>query len=96
MPTFVGDIEMRLITCECGITWAAPEKWFKKCENSHKTFNCPNGCRRYFPQESDKERLARLLETEREYRASAQAEAGKLRRSLTAYKGFATKLKRKS
>lgn len=95
MTTFVGNIEMRLTTCECGLTWAAPESWFKERENSHKIFRCPNGCELSFQGESDKERLVRLLEQERKCCAWARADAGGLKRSLAAYKGVVTKLRRK-
>ena len=67
-------LEMRIEICDCGMMWAAPEKWFNDREQDHKTFHCPNGCPRHFPQENEEE---------------------KLKRSLRAYKGVITKLKKK-
>lgn len=95
MNQFITGIEMRTVTCECGITWAAPEGWFNEREKDHKTFFCPNGCGRYFPQESDEERLKRLLDSERRRCISAKEEANFLERSLRAYKGQVTRLKKK-
>lgn len=92
---YLANIGMRVTVCECGLTWAAPEKWFKERERDHKTFRCPNGCRRHFPQESDKERLQRLLDNERRCCINAREEANYFERQSRAYKGHVTRLKKK-
>jgi len=61
MSEYLTSLNMRVVTCACGLTWAAPEKWFRERQKNHKIFYCPNGCQRYFPDESDEERLERLL-----------------------------------
>lgn len=53
MAEILNHLEMRVVTCECGLTWAAPEAWFKHRQRDHKTFYCPNGCPRWFPSEPD-------------------------------------------
>lgn len=92
---YLTELKMRVSTCSCGLTWAAPESWFLDHENSHKTFYCPNGCARHFPRENEKERLKRILEHERRCCIAAREEANKIERSLIAYKGHVTRLKTK-
>ena len=95
MSQFVDGIEMRMVTCDCGIHWAAPEAWFQARMKDKKTFHCPNGCLRYFPQETEEQRLKKRLMQEERCCISAREEANTLERRLTAYKGLVTKLKRK-
>ena len=95
MSQYLTVLNMRVSTCSCGLTWAAPEQWFKEREKDHKTFQCPNGCRRYFPKENEEERLGRLLTQERKCCISAREEANVLERQCRAYKGHMTRLKQK-
>jgi len=83
-------------TCgECGIVWATTKVFENARQNDHKTFYCPNGCRRHYPQESDKERLERLLKQEKNCCAVAKHEADYFFRSSNAYKGHFNRVKAK-
>ena len=92
---YLTEIQMRKSVCACGITWAAPEKWFKEREEDHKKFYCPNGCKIHFPQENETEKLKRQLKQEQECCITAIEEYNKIERSLFAYKGHVTRLKGK-
>ena len=94
MPN-LAVIGMRVVTCSCGITWAAPGEWFKEREDTHKTFYCPNGCRRHFPQENKEEKLKRLLESKTECCLRAEKAVESIERTAIAYKGHVTRLKKK-
>ena len=93
---YLAEIGMSVSVCEgCGITWAAPIKWHEERIQDHKTFYCPNGCKRYYPQENEEEILARLLDQERSCCIAAREEAKTLERQTRAYKGHVTRLKKK-
>lgn len=48
---------------ECGIPYAVPDYFIPQRQKDHKTFYCPNGHQRYFPEgESEAARLRRMLE----------------------------------
>jgi hypothetical protein len=52
------DIVLSVRTCsECGISYAIPESFVEQRRKDHKTFYCPNGHGRHFPQQSDEEIL---------------------------------------
>lgn len=95
MARYLTNINMRTTTCSCGITWAAPTRWFKDREDDHKTFYCPNGCSRHFPQESEEERLSRQLKEKKACCLRAELAVGFMERSTVAYKGHITRLKNK-
>ncbi len=95
MTVFAANIEFRIMTCSCGLTWAAPEKWFKEREQDKETFYCPNGCSRWFPQETEEHKLKRLLADEQNCCIAAREEANSFERRVVAYKGVVTKLRRK-
>lgn len=99
---FVANIEMEVHVCPCGISWAAPKSFFDKRREDHKTFYCPNGCPRHYPQESKEEKLKRQLrekstrlQEEIQCCIEAREEANRLERKAWGYKGYATKLKKK-
>ena len=94
--------DYEVFSCECGATYALPSAFVKKLRDSHKTFYCPNGCSRYFPQESDKEILQRKNEELKKNLFEAndrvtywfdRSESEK--RSKAAYKAHHTILKKK-
>jgi hypothetical protein len=94
--------EFDLLTCSCGATYALPTAFVKVRMDDHETFYCPNGCAKYYPQESDKEKLRRekealeiqLYDSKRaseHWRENAEAE----KRSKAAHKAHYTILKKK-
>lgn len=94
MTIYVDNIEMEATTCSCGITWAAPKQWFDMRRQDHSTFSCPNGCQRYYPQESREDKLKRLLKQKEACCFTAKQELEYTTASLRAYKGVVTKLKK--
>jgi len=95
MTYFVANIEMEVLQCDgCNVTFATTSVFIKARRDDHKIFYCPNGCIRYYPQESGKERLQRLLDQERECCIAAREEAGHLERRVWGYKGQLTKAKK--
>jgi len=94
MAEYLTEIGMETLSCGCGITFAAPKKWVEERKRDRKTFYCPNGCHRYYPKENEEERLKRLLAQEQRCCISARNEANTLERSVRAYKGQITKLKK--
>lgn len=95
MTVFAANIEFRIMTCSCGLAFAAPEEWCKTREKDQRTFWCPNGCSRWFPQETEEHKLKRLLADEQNCCIAAREEANSLERKVIAYKGVVTKLRRK-
>ncbi len=93
MTQYLTDINMRVITCSCGITWAAPEAWFKDKQECHNTFYCPNGCRRHFPQENKEERLKRQLKDVQNCCVDYEQQSVSLTRSNIALRGHLTRKK---
>lgn len=95
-------VEMEVLTCECGIVYAVPTAWVKERREDHKTFYCPNGCRRWFPHKAEKEKLEerisglqdRLAATSTLYHR-ARDEAEHNVRRFNGLKGYVEKLKRR-
>ena len=54
--------EFEVMTCSCGATYALPKSFVQERRDDHKTFFCPNGDSRHFPQMSDEEKLQKQLE----------------------------------
>lgn len=53
--------EFEVLVCTCGATHALPQEFLSERQDDHKTFYCPNGCKRHYPQMSDEERLKQQL-----------------------------------
>ena len=91
---FTANVEMSIHECgSCGVTWAITKGYEDARREDHKTFYCPNGCSRHYPQENKEEKLKRLLNSERKCCVAAREEANTLERSYRAYKGHVTRLK---
>lgn len=91
------------ITCDgCGITYAMPQAFHDALNRNHKTFFCPNGCERHYPQKSDIEQLKeKLKRSELELQATDQQRikqrirADSAERSNQALKGVVTRTKKR-
>ena len=45
---------------ECGVEYAVPDDFQRRRQKDGQTFYCPNGHPRYYPGESDDEKIDRL------------------------------------
>ena len=88
------ELNMRVSTCSCGITWAAPEDWIAEKRKTHETFYCPNGCNRYFPEENKEEKLKRQLNDVQDCCVRYERKSEELGRSNIALKGHLTRKKK--
>ncbi len=92
---------LELQTCaECGISFAAPERFMDARRDDHKTYYCPSGHSLWFPQASDAEKAQaeaekykRLWKDEQRYSAGVLNERNAAQKQLSASKGQMTKLK---
>lgn len=87
------QIKMRYSTCSCGLTWAAPEQWFKEREKDHKYFYCPNGCERWFPDVMEKS-LERRLKEKDACCTRLESTVEHQEHVINGYKGHVTKLRK--
>jgi len=83
---------------QCGIAFALPLEYVESRRNDHKSFYCPNGHSRYFPEKNDVERLSEQLSIARkehnecvirlsETIEEKDTEIGDLKRSRAHYRG---------
>ena len=86
---------------ECGQSYALTKSFLDKRRSDHKTFYCPNGDPRHYPQMSSEERLQKQIEhcrTDMEFwKDSYDSKAEHLQsvqRSRSAYKGTVTRMKK--
>ena len=71
-------VELQLETRECNechIIYGVPMEFIKWRREDHKTFWCPNGHARHFPQENEAEALRTKLRAENLARESAERRA---------------------
>lgn len=80
MQTFAHTIGFSVITCECGVTYGLPDDFIASRRKSHKTFYCPNGCARHYPQKNEAEKLRDELERAQGERDRARIRQNELRR----------------
>jgi hypothetical protein len=106
VTTIEIGITLETIVCGsegCGIIFALPETWLRERRRDHKTFYCPNGHNRYYPQKSDEEILREQLATAQgnlNYYQNLAKNRSKeiltLERSRAALKGQTTKLRKRA
>lgn len=95
MAYFVANIEMSTHECgTCGVVYALTKQFERERLKDHGTFYCPNGHTWHYPQESEEERLKRMLGQKRKCCIAAREKANALERSCSAYKGHVTRLKK--
>lgn len=80
-----NDILTVLSCGECGITFAVPEEWRQTRREDHKTFYCPNGCRRWYaPGTSELEKTQQYLDNARKRLQWAEEAQERTRQELKA------------
>ena len=78
-------VAFEILVCDCcQIKFGAPSGFDAARRKDHKTFYCPNGCERYYPQDNVEEALrkklhAATLEKERAERLTREAWAAEQR-----------------
>lgn len=78
MPSVQIEFSVTLETlecCECGVTFALPEKFIRERRNDHLMFYCPSGHRQHFAQETAEEKLRRQVKQYQRQAELLQAEA---------------------
>ncbi len=101
MPALQEYVDtLEIIECTCGVVYGLTEQFIRYRREDHETFYCPHGCRRHYPQESDKEKFKRQRDTARRRAASAEGQATReretaeyYRRSAAASRGHLTRIK---
>ena len=93
--------EFEVLTCTCGATHALPEGFLSERRDDHKTFYCPNGHRRHYPQMSDEEKLKKQLkhcQADRDFWMDGHDNAVEkqmaLKRSRGSLRGVITRMKK--
>jgi len=85
---------LTVISCDgCGVTFGISVGFYSARRDDHKTFYCPNGCRRAYSVRSETEQLQIDLRYARSARDAARDQATAAERSARAHKGHATRLR---
>lgn len=89
--------------CVCGIKFAVPKDWERERLNDHKSWFCPNGHSQYYSGKSDAEKAQERADRLADELARANTRALREReakeaaeRSAVAYKGHATRARKKA
>lgn len=69
--TYTGTLIPR--ECSCGVIYAITDRFEAARREDHKTFYCPNGCSRHYPQKTETEKLRDRLARERHIREQTHA-----------------------
>lgn len=81
-----------VIECgDCGALFGITNDFITQRQQDHKTFYCPNGHSRYYPQENEEERLKRLLNNAESNVAHVREALAREKSSHAATKGKLTK-----
>jgi len=96
LPNTTVDYLLKEMICsECGILFALPEWYINERIKDHKTWCCPNGHLRYYPGESDEEKLKAENEKLQRKLDWKRNEANGYLASLRATRGVVTKIKKR-
>lgn len=106
MPRVEVAVELDTITCyktDCGILFAVPELWLANKRRDHSDLWCPNGHSQAFLSKSKEDQLRdqlaaarKDLDAQRIYAQRLEDRTTRLRRSVAAQKGVATRLRNKA
>ena len=84
-------------TCgECGIHFAIPVEYWLQLRDNHETFYCPKGHPRYYPKESDEEKLKKQLNTCKRKIDDLSYEKEVAQKSAISYKAHFKRVKNKA
>ena len=94
---FEVETGLIIVPCaHCGITFAIPKSYDDELRKCHNTLYCPRGHLLVYYAETNEEKLTKLLSEQKRltdrYRDKAEMSA----RQVRAYKGVATRLKKKA
>lgn len=81
--------------CKCNIQFGITIDFYNKRRNDHKSFHCPLGHSQYFPDQSDKEKLEAENKKLNHINDSLTYDLSSARKSIIAYKGHLTRVKKK-
>lgn len=84
-----------LICGRCDVTFAMPDYLQRECKDKGRTFYCPNGHPRVY-RTSENDLLRKQLEVARTHATHLADQCDAAERSARAYKGQATKLKKRA
>lgn len=93
--TFAGYNDLEVTVCTCGVLFAVPEKLLDARRFDGKSFHCPNGHSLVF-KDSDREKITRERDRLRDQTARLTANLDQTEASRRAYKGQATRLKKRT
>ncbi|MCK5019821.1 MAG: hypothetical protein KAS32_22370 [Candidatus Peribacteraceae bacterium] len=92
MSNYVS-VYLEEVTCsKCGVVFGLTQSHISQLRESHDTFHCPNGHSRYYPGESEKEKLQRKLESTEKSLTVARNMSDFHERSASAQKGAKTRI----
>lgn len=95
--TYTGVLEV--LSCgNCNVDFAIDQTWLRKLQKTGESFWCPNGhCISYGSHvQSELERTQRALERAETRERAARDQADAAERSAIAYKGHATRLRKRA
>lgn len=97
---FANDIlhstAIRVVDCaECAVTFGLSDEFINRRREDHRSFYCPNGHSLSYRAANEAEQLRNQLQWAREQRDAARALAQRESNRARAYKGQATKVKRR-
>jgi len=91
--TQVDAILAEMVCGECGILFAMPRFYLQARRGDHKNWHCPNGHERYYPDQSEEEKLKTENEKLRTRLDWKKNEIEGLTNQLRSTKGVVTKFK---
>lgn len=91
------NLKYVLVNCgKCDISFAVPGPTYDRWCRTHENWYFPNGHVRYYPQESEEEKLRRQLETSRRSEVRLRADRDSVERSLRSTKGHLTRYRNRA
>jgi len=96
------DMTAQVECCVCSITFSVPSGWFKRRQEDGETFSCPNSHYQSFGisdldlMRQERDRLKQQVAQRDDEVRAANRRAETERRTAIAYKGQATKLRKRA
>jgi hypothetical protein len=104
MPTIqLLETYSTILCSNCGVSFALSEAYIRARREDHKTWYCPNGCTRFYPEKSDLEKaqvrikaLESDLSLEQGRLTTTRNKLNRERRSHASTKGQLTKVRKRA